>query len=109
MNIDGSNSFVLLSTSIHTALAEYPLAWSPDGSRIAFYGYDHDPNFPTSALGLYLINSEGNALALLSVGNLQNPGSLPRVTSPTWSPDGTKIAFVRNDDGEIYVIELPLK
>jgi Tol biopolymer transport system component len=68
-------------------------AWSPDGTKIAFQSWEHDPS------EIYVMDVDG--------------GNLTRLTDnsdyddyPAWSPDGTKIAFVSDRDGnyEIYVM-----
>lgn len=59
------------------------LAWSPDGTRLAFAG--------TSEAGrsaVYVVNADGGGLTVLIGSNDE------RYAWPTWSPDGTRIAFV---------------
>jgi dipeptidyl aminopeptidase/acylaminoacyl peptidase len=57
------------------------LAWSPDGSRMAFV-----TNRGThSLIGV----TSGNHIQYLDP-------SVDRDTSPTWSPDGTRVLFIRN-------------
>jgi hypothetical protein len=80
MNSDGTNQRQLL------ALAPCPgatqgsgctdsLAWSPDGSQLAFH----------SDGGIYILSPKGSGLRLISKDGGQ----------PTWSPDGSLIAFTR--------------
>ena len=79
---------------------EHP-AWSPDGAKIAFMSR-RDGNGE-----IYVMNSDGSGQT-----NLTNyPGSPGSGISgydetPTWSPDGAKIAFtsMRDGDREIYVM-----
>jgi TolB protein len=90
-------------------------AWSPDGRRIAFTS-DRDMNgdcFFHDCTGwngeIYVMNADGSDPKRLT----DDPGD---DTSPTWSPDGTQIAFasLRNVEGgvddpsenyEIFVID----
>ena len=87
------------------------LAWSPDSTKIAF-ATDRDGRAPATgsqasgppgpaAFGseLYVMNADGTNQTRLTF-NTAFDGN------PTWSADGTKIAFQSNTDGdhEIYVI-----
>jgi TolB protein len=59
--------------------------WSPDGTKIALYGYPTD-----STWSIYLMNADGTGFARLT--NTENVwDSLPR-----WSPDGARIVFTRS-------------
>ena len=70
-------------------------AWSPDGSRIAFFS-DRDGNGE-----IYIMSADGS-----SQGRLTNNAAYDG--RPAWSPDGTRIAFVSDRDGnaEIYVMNV---
>jgi sugar lactone lactonase YvrE len=88
-----------LRTGERTELAEtlrhgrYPLAdpaWSPDGSRIAFTRESDqrayaDGGVPDS--DLYVIDADGQDLRQIDLGGV-------RATAPSWSTDGTAIAFM---------------
>ena len=74
--------------------------WSPDGEWLAFYrdrGPDGSPDDPQSKGGIWLRNPAGVNLVQLTRG----PD-----TGPVWSPDGERIAFVRETGGnqDIYVV-----
>lgn len=70
-------------------------AWSPDGSRIAFF---RGP--PLGPSHLYVMDADGTALRQLTEGNGSD-------RNPAWSDDGTRIAFARsgNDGYEVYVMD----
>lgn len=65
---------------------DYRPVWSPDGKRLAFYG------FVGEQAEVYVINADGSAL-----GNVSNHPADDAY--PTWSPDGTKIAFTSTRTG----------
>ena len=63
-------------------------AWSPDGRRIAFArGADLDPQLQgnPATCGIHVINADGSGLTRLTTACGDG--------EPTWSPDGTWIAF----------------
>lgn len=76
-------------------------SWSPDGSKIAF----HSARFPAtgpghSSLEIFTMNADGSNQTRLTENTFQD-------SLPSWSPDGSKIAFTTNRDGgdfEIYVM-----
>lgn len=68
-NVDGSGRFLLTSG--------FTPAWSPDGLSIAFTNDSYE---------LWVINANGTGLRKLSV-------STPYPTSPTWTPDSTRLVY----------------
>jgi Tol biopolymer transport system component len=87
MNADGSNQHVVYASE---DIASLDLALSPDGRQIAF----------TMVTGccseqLFVINADGKHLRLLT---RQNGSNRATDTSPSWSPDGTSIAFESSRD-----------
>lgn len=83
----------------------YQPTWSPDGSKIAFTSDRADLISGTGGQAdLYVTDSVG----LSSVTRLTN--SPETEGFPAWSPDGTKIAFVRSSGmpgaGTIYVMSV---
>jgi dipeptidyl aminopeptidase/acylaminoacyl peptidase len=79
MDADGSHVRVLLesdgelSDGISIPGCEGALAWSPDGSRLAFCG----PG------GIWVIGADGSGLRKV----------IPNGENPSWSPDGSRIAY----------------
>jgi hypothetical protein len=86
MNADGTDQTNLTNNPA----ADYTPAWSPDGTRIAFYTTRVDP-----AGDIYTMNGDGSSETRLT----NNTGT---DASPAWSPDGTKIAFTNSN--EIYTL-----
>jgi len=77
-------------------------AWSAQGTRIAFV---HD-DIKSPYHNIYVINADGSNLRKLTT---DTPGYY---WDPSWSPDGTEIAFICDPDGnledrnlEIYVMD----
>jgi len=77
-------------------------AWSPDGSRIAFFrccgGIDDEGNLiegmPGGPAGLWMVNADGSNETLILEMTSINPTYDPSGASDLiWSPDGNYIAF----------------
>ena len=89
LNYDNYGSFIInMDGSIKRTVnrSTYP-SLSPDLHYLAFGGED----------GLYLIDLTNGSQALI-------PNTTPADGIPLWSPDGTRIAFWRSDDLDLYVI-----
>ena len=88
--------------NLATQISEFPtegktiddLAWSPDGSRIAFTRGNNSGDDK-----VWVENADGTSVFPLEIGG----GGAKR--HPTWSPDSTKIAYavVKNAPEQIYV------
>ena len=64
------------------------LAWSPDGTRIAF-----------ADAGIWVVSADGSSAPIELV---QLASDSPVWSSPAWSPDGTRIAWA--EDAGIWVV-----
>ena len=68
------------------------MAWSPDGTRVAFTDWTSADN-----RSLYAMNADGTELVELSAGLID-------ADSPAWSPDGTQVAYVGT--GAFFILTL---
>jgi Tol biopolymer transport system component len=105
MNADGSNQTLITAEEnypecpdnapgyAHRRHSEQP-SWSPDGTRIAFAGYWNTCAASGGGGDIWVMNADGSGKRNL----IDDTGSVDR--QPTWSPDGSLIAFVsdRVDD-----------
>jgi Tol biopolymer transport system component len=81
-----------LSSCTDPCLDQRMVDWSPDGSRIAYAqadvsGCDLDESTYGGCNALYSMGSDGKDQVRLPTGSVSEP------TNPSWSPDGTSIAF----------------
>jgi Tol biopolymer transport system component len=67
------------------------LAWSPDGTRIAFITPHVSPFYTLTNGRLAVLDLNTGVVSNLGGGEVDTPAS----GSLTWSPDGTRIAFAR--------------
>ena len=80
-------------------------AWSRDGLNVAFAGQES----PGGPFVIYTASADGTGTPQQITRDELSPGIWGSDTDPTWSPDGTKIAFVRwwTDGGShIWTVEL---
>ena len=71
---------------------------SPDGKKIAYVRRFADPMTDKRYANLWIINADGSDHRPLTTGNRSD-------SSPRWSPDGTRVAYLSDADGkqQIYV------
>jgi Tol biopolymer transport system component/flagellar hook assembly protein FlgD len=72
--------------------ADYPFAWAPDGTRLAYVTYDSNW---LRKLNIYHVKKKTSA----SLTADQNANE----SSPSWTYDGSRLAFISDRDGEAAV------
>lgn len=72
-----------------------PVAWSPDGERLAFSRLTRGRH-GSLLYDLFLVNADGTGLRRLTHSR--------RATSPTFAPDGSRLAYVASERGTANVV-----
>jgi Tol biopolymer transport system component len=97
MDADGSNA--------HAIAPGYGAEWSPDGSRIVLSRRESEQPFSFHST-LWVADADGSNLRRLTVNPIGQDDQ-----DPHWSPDGTRIAFMRgsgrggSDTPDVWVID----
>ena len=74
--------------------ADFPLRWSPDGTRLAFLVFDEGSG-DDSPHAIYTVGANGTGLQRLAAHARSDPA---------WSPDGRRLAFGQvNGDGDLHL------
>ena len=89
MNADGTRDRPLTAISGGTEVRNP--AWSPDGRQIVFAARVAGVDDVNRDFDLYVMSSNGRNLRRLLGGPVENGAD----QQPSWSPDGTRIAFTR--------------
>lgn len=77
-------------------------SWSPDGKKIVYESMDRD------CVGISLISSDGKFHQCIYRIKANEDGTIPLARTPSFTPDGNRILFSSNLDGDydIYSISL---
>ena len=92
VNADGTGYEQLLGLELNT-LSVDSAAWSPDGGRIVLAAQKGGADSQ-----IWLVNSDGTGLRQLTTDGAS--------TAPTWSPDGSSIAFSSSRDGHLEIYRM---
>jgi Tol biopolymer transport system component len=80
--------------------------WSPDGGWIVFTLAFTDAERNAGGSALWVMSADGTPPRPLTRGR-KGAGAPARETHPRWSPDGSRIAFFSDRDGEVGLWLLP--
>jgi Tol biopolymer transport system component len=82
INADGSGERTIIE---HDYLTYGPI-WSPDGTRLLFYGQRTQPDSGNVRFELFMTQADGNGLTRLT-------GDFHSIHSAAWAPDGRRVVM----------------
>jgi Tol biopolymer transport system component len=91
VNVDGTERRLIRDQD---RLRVEGLAWSPDGSQLGFSGQEWDQSQGRSIEGVFVMDADGSEPRQLT--NIEGVQTVHDCCSVAWSPDGSRIAFLRN-------------
>jgi Tol biopolymer transport system component len=99
MNADGSNQNSYYGSSyFYNHMIGRIVNWSPDGTKLVFNSteaLDGNPGSPdVYSLNIWIMNADGSGRQALTQYSGTLTSNNVSVYVPTWSPDGSKIAFL---------------
>ncbi len=102
MNADGTNQSRLTTVAPKNAFAP---RWSPTNPNLLIFVTTN--NTAPHALDIWKVNADGTGMTNLTNRPSFNDGAISPITSlpspPSWSPDGTKIAFTSDQTGSLDI------
>ncbi len=97
MEADGADPRALVANLV----ADGAPAWSPDGARIAFTGFDPAERAPAAAVrDVWVVDADGSGAT--NVTHLPGPAD---ALSPSWSADGTRLVWATTD-WDLWIINV---
>lgn len=98
---DGSALHILGTTRFWP---HHRIAWSPDGQYLAFAGYPEGQPRGNGQCILWIGRADGQQMRALTRPLILGEHESTNPPKPTWSPDGTQIAFVAS--GSLLVVDV---